>query len=153
MSNAYCTSAQFFTFYDIRLFSQLSNDSNSRNANQTTIQFLLDVQASELESYLAGRFALPLPSVPMVLTKWVAASTADRLFARRSDQPEKVKADAEWADKWIKELVSTRVSLPNIERAVGPELGASNFADGRSQFDNIKNFDRPASESSTSGGA
>lgn len=137
MSNVYCTVDQLLDLYDRRTMRELSSDEGNRDGNTARIQTILDVQASELESHLSGRYPLPLPSVPAVLTKWVAATTAARLFARRNDKPKQLANDEEWAGKWIEDLRNRRVSLAGIERLNGPALSSSDYTDGRSRFDRV----------------
>lgn len=137
MSNAYCTPSQLFALYDERTLGMLSNDDNTRAANTSRVQTILDIQASELESHLAGRYALPLAIVPAVLTKWVAAKAASQLFGRRSDKPKGVTLDEQWADNWIKQLKDGDVSLPSVDTDAVPRLVDSDFTDGRSRFDRV----------------
>lgn len=136
MANPYCTVQQFLAFYDRRAMLQLSGDDNLQDGQPSTIQFLLDVQASELESGL-GAYTLPITisPVPLILTKWVAATTAPRLFARRTDAPKQVEADLEWAKNWMDALQKFAVNIPGLARGVQPKLQDSNFVDGRSAFD------------------
>lgn len=60
MSNPYITISQFNQLYDMKVLAQLSNDQQSSDALQTTIQMALDIQAGELESVLSGRVTLPI---------------------------------------------------------------------------------------------
>lgn len=137
MANPYCTPDQLLAMYDRRVMLQLSGDDNNREGQPQNIQTLLDMQASELESYLSGMYALPLASVPLVLSKWVAATTAGRLYGRRTDIPKQVEADLAWADAWVKGLQEGRIAIPNIARATQPALQDSDFVDGRSRFDYV----------------
>lgn len=153
MANSFCTLAQLYAVYDYRTLSQLSNDNNQREAVETRIQTIMDMQASELESMLAGRFALPLSVVPLVLTKWVAVTTAARMFARRADAPKGFDRDLKWADDFMKNLMDGQFQLNGVDRAKGPALHYSEYTDGRSRFDQVANFDRPPSDTSTSRGS
>lgn len=137
MSNAYCTPAQFFALYDRRSMLELSSDDNDRDGVLATVQTVLDVQASELESYLSGRWSLPLASVPAVLTKWVAVTSAVRMYARRTDAPSSLNDDKKWAADWIEQLQRGVAVLPGIDRDVSPGLASSEFTDGRSRWDRV----------------
>lgn len=139
MSNAYATTAQFYILYDVRTVAQLSNDANSSEAVATTIQTLLDMQASELESSLYGFVGLPLTvtPIPLVLTKWVCATTARRLFGRRNDLPKQVQADSDWAEHWIELFRKNLIQIPFVSRQEVPALQDSDFVDGRSRFDGM----------------
>ena len=48
MSNPYCTPEQFVLYYDRRLAGELSNDDNSRAADLTALQALLDAYAAKM---------------------------------------------------------------------------------------------------------
>lgn len=66
--NPYCSVAQLFALYDSRTLLQLSGDQNSAAGQPANIQTLLDLEAGELNTYLNGRFSLPIPllTVPAV---------------------------------------------------------------------------------------
>ena len=138
-NNTYATVDNFMAYLDYRTIAELSNDVNSHVAESENIQFLLDMQASELDSYLYGRYGTSTPvlsgTIPMVVTKWVLATAARRLFARRTTMPKEVEADAAWADEWIKLLMENKIGIPGISRVSQPTLQDSNFVDGRSEFD------------------
>lgn len=152
MANDYCTIAQFQMIYDSRVMDELSNDTDSTVGNDTNIQFLLDLAASELDSILSGRYTLPLTTVDLVLTKFVAVKAVERMYARRNDLPEAVKQDIEWANQWIQDLKDRKINLPNVTRANAPNLYSSNYKDGRSQFDHVPFLDKPPTSTSTSKG-
>jgi len=137
MANNYCTLAQLTALYDNRLSGQLSNDVGTRTPNSDNLQLLLDTAASELDSALAGRWALPLPVVDAILTRWVATRALKFLYQRRSDTPQGVKADLEWSDRWIDMLMDGRVVLPGSPRALTIMLDSSWTDKGTSQFDNL----------------
>jgi phage gp36-like protein len=137
MSNPYCTPAQFFALYDRRSMLQLSSDDSDRDGDLVKVQTILDVQASELESYLSGRWSLPLVTVPAVLTKWVAVTAAVRMYARRTDAPSSLNDDKKWSADWIEQLQRGVVVLPGVDRGVAPTLTSSDFTDGRSRWDRV----------------
>lgn len=157
-ANVYCTVTQFFQRYDRRLFAQLTNENASRTSDNTVVQSLLDECGSELDSYLQNRYPIPCVktdgSAPTILTRWVAAKTADRLFARRSDAPRRVVADIEWAEKWIDRLINREISIPDIgvSASATPQLTSSANLEGKSRFDGILFLDKAPSDTSTSKG-
>lgn len=73
--NPYITTAQFQAMYDIRVTATLSNDQNSNSVAIATVQFMLDMQASELDSFLNGRFTLPI-TPPQIPASGIIALTA-----------------------------------------------------------------------------
>lgn len=122
MSNIYCTTDQLATFYDNRVTGQLSNDSASRTAKLASQQLLLDTAASELDSWLTGRYPIPLPTVPLVCTRWVAVKAMSMMYARRTDKPKEIVADEKWAEDWIQKVVERRITIPLSAPQVEPEL-------------------------------
>jgi hypothetical protein len=133
MANTYCTLDQVKMMYDLRTILELSSDDNRHEGNPPTLQFLLDMQASEFDSFAQGRYgAVPLTgTIPLVITKWVGATACRRFFARRTDMPKQVEDDARWADQWMKDLLENKIGLPNVARVSVPQrvLGERVFHD------------------------
>ena len=151
MANAYCTLSQLTDFYDERTLGMLSNDQNVRAADEDRIQSLLDVAASELDSYLDGRFSI-VPPIPVVLTRWVAVRTAAFLFARRNERPKQFDADETWMTQWMNDLINGRARLPGASTML-PEITSSDTFGGESRFDGVRGFSPPPSRTGTSKGA
>lgn len=120
MSNAYCSLTQLGWFFDTRSSGMLSNDANSKNADVVAMQALLDTAAAELESHLSGRVALPLTEIPLMLTRWVAAKTAQMHYGRRGGEPKQIASLIEWADKWITDFDKGKISLDGVMRVSAP---------------------------------
>jgi phage gp36-like protein len=134
--NPYCSIAQIQALYDARAVVELSSDDGSEAQVDDTVQLCLDVAASDLESVLANRYPLPLPTVPLVLTGKVAALAMKKLYGRRSDIPKGTAADIQSAEDWMQLLIAGRVSIPFIDRQ-GPTLSYSGAKDGSSRFDRL----------------
>lgn len=141
MANDYCSVSQFIDLFDVRTMGMLSNDANSRTPDTDRIQRLLDLTASELESYLTGIYSLPLSTVPGVLTRWVAVKTAAILFGRRSDKPKELNDDEQWANKFVEQLVKGTIGLADVPRSSVPTLQKSATHDGSSFTDNVPYLD------------
>ncbi len=121
MANPYCDLIKLAWFLDTRSFGMLGNDVNATtNADTTIAQGQLDAAAGELESHLSGRVTLPLTSVPLVLTRWVAVKAAETFYGRRGDLPKQVKSAVDWADQWIKDFDAGRTSIDGAAR-LGPD--------------------------------
>lgn len=146
MANPYCSQNDLFAMYDQRVMLNLSGDKNASQGDLGNVQTLLDIQAGDLEAVLSGRYPLPLPTVPLVLKKWVGITTAGRLYARRNDMPKGLAADLEWAKDWLKQLTDGVIGLPGIDRATAPNLENSTSLHGRSRFDFVFGQHRTKSE-------
>ena len=112
MANAYCSITQFGWFFDVRQAGMLANDTASAIPDNATLQAMLDSGASELDSHLAGRVALPITSPPLILARLTAAMTVQALYLRRTDVPKGAKALIDWMTDWIKLFDSGKVSIP-----------------------------------------
>jgi len=153
MANVYCTQAQLTLRFDIRTFGELSRDDGSTTPDSDAVDAALDDAADELESYLKGRYSLPLATVSGVLTRWVAIKAVEHLYGRRADMPQAVKDEIVWAEEWIDRLVRGLIGLPTIARDIQPELKSSENLEGRSRFDpGAAHFDRNDTDTSTSKG-
>lgn len=140
MSNAYATISQFYDRHDARSMAQLSNDRGDGTVLNQRIQNLLDSEASFVDSILTGRYSLPLVDPPSLLTNFVCDKTAIQLYGRRADRPRSFDVlEARW-DKWVEDLMSGLVQLPDQTRQnYTPELVAAENQ-GQSQFDNLPDF-------------
>lgn len=112
MSNTYCNSTQFGRLYDTRAMAQLSNDANQTAPDTQTIQFHLDVAASKMDMVLTGRYPLPLVTIPLALTQWVAISAIGSIFGRRAEMPEGIVRELDWAEQFVKDLIDRKILLP-----------------------------------------
>ena len=120
MSNDYCTIAQLKIFYDPRVIDQIMDDDHESVEQTSSLQTLLDVEASTLESYLTGRFPTPPTdgdgNVPAVLTKVIAVRMMERIFSRRQGAPDGLANDVEWADGFMEDLRLGRANLKGLTR-------------------------------------
>lgn len=141
MSNIYCDIPGLQARYDERTIAELSSDNDSGTLNSTKVNIILDDQASELETILNGRWPLegesPLWVRPVVLTKYVAAKTMERLYARRVDIPDGTDRDIKWADQWAEDLIDGSISLPRQPRGNQAELLASRSFKGFSMTSGV----------------
>lgn len=151
MSNTYCNVSQLLDLFDQRSIAELTNDSGQGVRNDTRVQNLLDMKASELEATLANRWPLPLPTVPLVLRMWVGLSTVVRFYGRRADRPKGLDADAEWCKDFLRQLRDGEVNLPGVSRNDQPQLLDSESFTGRSRFSYVPYFDRGPTGTSADG--
>lgn len=142
MANPYLDYATFTALADVRDLLDLSGDNNNSNGDENAIQTILDMAAAELDSYLDGRYALPVvnpagnyPNPLAFCGKIVGALAKKALFGRRTDMPVAVKAEIDWAEDWLKKLVNGVVGLPGITRQTQPQLWYSGSTKGKSRFD------------------
>ena len=88
---------------------------------------------SEADSYLARRYALPLPGVPAVLTAVVCDITRYRLTGGQVSETDPIKDRYKLAIAWLRDLAAGEISLPELE-APAPSESDVIFAGGRRVF-------------------
>jgi phage gp36-like protein len=154
MANNYAQLNDFYIRYDTRTMAQLSNDNASTAIASTTVQALLDSQASYLESHLNGRYPVPVPTpVPALLTDFVCDMTALRLYGRRVNRPKYFDEMQRFWYDWLRDIRSGIVSLPGLDGGQAPTLYYSDYTNGQSRFDVIPNFDGIPTNQSAAGKA
>ncbi len=116
---------------------QLTGDNNTEAGARSTLDFLLDMQYSEFLSIIGDRYTMPTdPSlIPLIITKWVAVTTAIRLFSRRNDRPKQLDADEKWATDWTNGIINGIYTIPNIGLNNVPVLQDSDLSNGLSRWD------------------
>lgn len=143
MANPYCTIAQLAMFFDSRVINALSSDDGSGVQDSTTLQLLLDSAASEFESMLTNRYALPMTTVSLFCTQIVASLAIRLAYGRRSDVPKGVQMAVDWVTKWQENFIAGKVSLPGLSRSGAiPTLTHSGAVDGSSRFDRLPWMDQ-----------
>ena len=129
MANYYCDITAIKLRYDNRTIKQLSNDEDTYAQVNGRIDAALDDAASELDTYLEGRWPVsgqaPTWTRPQVLTRACSAIAMGHMFGVREDEPPKVKSERTWVDGWLMKLAEGLISLPGEPRANAPELLAS----------------------------
>lgn len=139
--------------YDSRVLAELSNDTDSATEDSTTLQFVLDVGASEVETELTGRISLPPGTVDLILTRLVAAKAVSGAYMRRGNLPDAVKLEYQWMEDWFEKFRNRLVKLPSAAWAAQPQLYSSGSKDGTSRFDpGAAFFDRGPTATETSRG-
>ncbi len=157
MTTPYCTLAQLENFYDVRQLGQLSNDANSRTAENDKLQALLDAAGDEVDSYLTGQYTVPVTNstggVPPIITRATAMLAVFSAYMRRGSIPDAIQAEADRIRKWLKDVSTRAQGIPDVGRVNVPRLVASESADGTSRFDpGARNFDRLPTQTSASRG-
>ena len=148
MANAYCTIAQMLNYFDVRVINGLCSDAGVQGDVETAsdsaalrLQEMLDAAASEVESYLYGRIALPITAtIPILLRRLVVGKTAEMIYMRRADSPEAFKGMADWANDWLDKFRLRKVTLPSIDFSEKPVLSRSLHLDNDSEFDDLPFF-------------
>ena len=138
MANPYLSLPNYYLLSDMRTVKDLSNDQSSAVGNSAATQYIIDVCASQVDTVLAGRITLPIPTPPgppLFLAGLVAALADRMMFGRRADLPKGIAAKAAAADQWLQDFKNGGVSLPGVPFASVPQLQNSDSVNGQSRFD------------------
>lgn len=105
----YCTVQDLVDRYGQAEMAAITDRSAGVSLDSAVAQRAVDDASSEMDSYLASRYRLPLTAAPVVL-KVVCADIAR--FILYKDQPlEEVRKRAEDARTWLKDLAKGYASL------------------------------------------
>lgn len=141
---AYATIADMTArFGEQRLAELTTRDGPVGAIDQTVLQSALDDAASEIDSYLAGRFALPLPAVPRILTIHAANIAWFRLLGDRAAGIEGAKANHEAALAFLRRAAAGEISLGDgNDPAASPASGGAQASAPERIFgrDTLKGF-------------
>ena len=101
----------------------------------------LESAASEADSYLAQRYALPLPAVPAALKSVVCDITRYRLTGADATETDPIRDRYKLAIAWLADLAAGKISLPELappqtdDQAVMFTFGRRAFATGATEDD------------------
>ncbi|EFH3410639.1 gp436 family protein [Escherichia coli] len=123
----YCTPDELTLSLPWQTLVWLSNeDATATTVNEAVVQEAIRHANERIDTYLRGRYTLPLPEVPTVIHDVAVAITRYRLYARRPEGalPDAVKDDYKDALKQLTDIRDNRMTLalPSTE-ADAPESG------------------------------
>jgi hypothetical protein len=121
MANSYCTLDQLNAFIDRRVLTPVANDGDGINQSETRQQLILDLQASWMESNLAGWYAFPIVdsttgAAPLVCTRYVALTALVPLLGRRLAEFPALAHMVAGAEKWLESVGKYQAGIPNVTR-------------------------------------
>lgn len=108
--------------------------------DDTVLNEALDDADGMVDSYLAGRYALPLASVPKILKRY--ACDIARFFLWKDNAGETVRRAYEDAQKFLKAVASGSVSLglDAANQPVAVDAGGVSFNESRREFGGEREF-------------
>lgn len=104
------------------------------------VSALVDAQATA-DAHMAGRYAVPLATVPQVVKMWVADLARARLYPRGA--PEGVADQAKQSMRMLERVAAGTLPLPAAEQLAAPAASDTpilNFSGGRTYPDNLTNY-------------
>lgn len=119
----YCTQPQMVERFGEQLIIQLTDRENLGAINEPVLAAALADAAAEIDMYLAGRYALPLSSVPLTLTRLACILTRDVLATGSDTSDERWSKQSDDARKLLREIAAGKVSLGVDALAQSPTGG------------------------------
>jgi phage gp36-like protein len=119
----YCTQAQMIERFGEALVVQLTDREHVGAVDGAVLDAAMADASAEIDMYLAGRYALPLSSVPLTLTRLACILTRDVLATGSDVSDERWSRQADDARKLLREIASGKVSLGVDALAQSPEGG------------------------------
>ena len=124
----YCSASDLYpSLVSETVVAQITNDDASATTVETAVLATLigDAEA-EVDGYLGYRYALPLSSVPHLVTRLSARITRFRLYTSRPGEAEEwLTSDYDNAVKMLEAIRDGKVSLGLTEAGEDPAAGQS----------------------------
>lgn len=105
-----------------RIIAQITDDTSAgsgANVNHPIVLELLKASESTIDSYLSGRYALPVKAsdgtVPPVIRDAVLSVAKYKLYARRNAVTPDIQAQYDGIISWLRAISSGKADMPLIE--------------------------------------
>ena len=121
----YCTKADILERISSDELARLTDDENGTTVEDDLVSRAIDDADSEIDTYLAVRHSLPLPSVPRLLLKLSADMAVFYLYDRRMGAPEPWEKRYKRSIATLELLAQGKVSLGLSTGAEPPASGAA----------------------------
>lgn len=128
----YCTQQDLTDRFGSVELLQLADRDHSGAVDAEVINGAIADADAEIDSYLAGRYALPLATVPPILVRRACEIT--RFYLYHNHPTETVRAAYDDALRWLREVAAGRVELVLDTGAIADTAGVAEFDPGRSVF-------------------
>ena len=107
----YCTPAQMIERFGETVLIQLTDRAGAGEIDTAVLDAAIADASAEIDMHLAGRYRLPLSSVPLPIARMSCLLARDILAADSDSADERWQAQAEAARKTLREIAAGRVSL------------------------------------------
>jgi len=107
----YCTGEQMTERFGRRIVAQLTSRDGSDEINDDALSAAIADATAEINMYLAGRYALPLSSVPLPLTRIACVLARDILAANSDMYDERWDTQAKEARRMLADIATGKTSL------------------------------------------
>jgi phage gp36-like protein len=132
---AYATVADLLAAYGEQEVIALTDREDIGAVDATVALGALERASSEADTYIAGRYALPLASVPQALTAVVCDIARYRLSGGETTETTPIADRYKAAVTWLKDIAAGRAVLPGVSTGTGESgAGGVEFQTGRRVF-------------------
>ncbi len=129
----YCDQAQMVERFGEQVVLQLTDRAGAGVIDAAVLGAAIADASAEIDMYLAGRYALPLSTVPLTVARLACVLTRDVLATGSDVSDERWSRQADDARKLLREIAAGKVSLGVDALAQDPagEDGAQMVSGGR----------------------
>ena len=107
-----------------RDIASLLADLSTNPEKQTAVDSAIDDAESTCDSYIAGRYDVPVATPPAALKGAAADLAIYNLWQRSPNMPTNISEARDDAIKWLKDVASGTATLPGASPAPTPTTGA-----------------------------
>lgn len=141
----YCTTDELNTVIPSDILVRLTDDASLGEVDEEKLSAAVDEAAGEIDSYLAGRYELPLSTTPAILSKFNKDIAVYNLYGRyKSSIPDTWKNRYDTAVRFLTKVAEGRITL-GIQPSPDP-AGAGNYESGAKVTVRLTDFDSDAME-------
>jgi len=108
---SYCTVEDITGAMDVDELIQLTDDADVGAVDAAKVTAAITQACTEIDGYLAARYALPLPTVPGILTTMAMDIAIYRLYLRRMGPPEHRADQYKNAVKLLGKIAEGKIGL------------------------------------------
>lgn len=132
---SYATVEDLTALYGAREVALLSSHGDSEHVDAAALQRAIAYASSEVDSYLAGRYAVPLADpVPHVVMMAVGDIVRYRLTGGDLTEVDPILARYKSTVSWLRDVAAGVVCLPCAGVAPGTEPGGAQINAGRKDW-------------------
>jgi len=107
----YCTGEQMAERFGRNIIAQLTSRDGSGEIDEAVLDSAIADASAEIDMFLAGRYSLPLSSVPLPLTRIACVIARDILAVNSDVHDERWAKQADDARKMLRDIADGRTSL------------------------------------------
>lgn len=113
---AYCDLTDIQKYKDPAVYVQITNDLDGDTVDNDIIDEIVDKSANIIDSYIGGRYPLPLGVIPKIIRNIAIDLTVKFLYDRRLGEKDEIIEEAyENAIALLKDIRDGKLFIPELE--------------------------------------